>query len=372
MSSTSSEEKAEGLDSIQRDGFGTVNEAEEDVHQDHPAHDEGPDRKRRRTTAGGHEQETRRELRMQQYTKARIKDFETPRKNSKGEGRSRAHTPMSRERSQSRSEGRARSKSPGVGQILPARVGKRLRRRPQRWDGEKTEQPRALRGVSAQPSSKRESERASKDSDAEQTLSASSAQYEGECPVPENPSIQMKKELDNYYPEMNRRFIVDSFHTWQLQSVSRQAAQQKALQVFLKRKLRRRTGRAPEIERVEEDALRNARTVTVKTGLKDNNGERKETFAGLEDEAEDIVPSKLRLPLEAYLPRRVTTTKRPLSTEEILNMSRLKPHLSGPLSEITEANGDGHQAWMDFPTVTTTSSLNKQKRNYENGQGRGH
>lgn len=365
MSSTSSEEKAEDFDSIQKDDPRT-DEAEEDVDQVHGGHSDEPDRKRRRMTVVEREREMQHELRMHQYAKAEVGEFDHSQKNGIGDGRS-----MSRERSRSRSRGGSRSKSPTGSQIPPARVGKRLRRRPQRWDGERAEQPRASRAVSVQPSSKHENEGASRESDEEQTLSAASAQYEGGCPIPDNPVTKMEKELEKYGPEMNRRAIVDSFHTWQLQSVSRQAAQQKALQVFLKRKLRRRIGRAPEIERLEEDALRNARIITVKTDPDDRNVQRKERFAGLEDEAEDIVPSRIRLPLEAYLPRRVRTTQRPLSTEDILSMSRPKPHLPGSLSEITEATIGGHQAWMYLPTIMYTSSLSKRRGNFENGQSKG-
>lgn len=379
MSSTTSDEKADEIEPVLKEDSETADEAEEEISAAR-SRDEGHDRKRRKISSNEHARKVERERRMERYAKERIREMEPGPSRSaskRGDSRSSRRTNASGEHSRSRSEdrsrsNRSRSKSPAVGPVMPARVGKRLRRRPQRWEGERTEAPKSTKTVLGQATKAREVDAGGpvgRESDNESTVSAKSVHFDGECPALDNPVLEMKSGVNKCRSMMTRRAVVDYFHTWQLQAVSRQAAQQKALHVYLKRKLRRRTGRAPDTDRLEEEALRNARTATVKTGTSSGGGKKKkETFTALEDEAELIVPSKIRLPLEAYLPRRVKADKRVCPAEDIVLMARVKPHLPGSLSANMHERDAGREGWMRFPTVTTTSSLNKQRKVFQNGQ----
>lgn len=358
MSTTSSEEKADGYESAQR-GSETAEEGEEDA-VNVPEQDER-DRKRRRTSSSKQARELAREVRMERYAKARIREIDAAKKHASGEISSRTHKGRARDPSRSRSvrsDDGSRSKSPAMSHMPPARVGKRLRRRPQRWEGsaDRKEQ-RATRTVSGVSSRARDVDVASRESDGEQTVSANSMQFEPEAPIVDNPLSEMRKAATRCGSELSRRAIVDSFHTWQLQAVSRQAAQQKALHVYLKRKLRKRTAKTPELERLEEEALRNARTATVKS-KSDNDREDNEIEKTGEEDGGSMVPSRLRLPLEAYLPRRVSARKVPVAPEDIFNLIPPQPHLLGTTGDRTNSAGN---EWMRLPTVSTSSLLNKQK-----------
>lgn len=197
-----------------------------------------------------------------------------------------------------------------------------------------------------------------RDSDDEATLSANSFQYEPEAPKMDDPVKEMRRAVAVVSTSSNRRLCVDAFHTWQLQSVSKQAAQQKALHVFLKRKLRKRTTRAPEIERLEDDALRNARTapLTSKEQKSGRGGDHYPTDG--EDEDSKLVPLKLRLPLEAYLPRRAKASRAPLNSQVVLSELPVKPLI--PEDPVADAESESTK-WHSVATVTTTSSLNKHK-----------
>lgn len=359
MSTTSSEDKADGYDSAQR-GSETAEEGEEDTINVHE--DDERDRKRRRISSTRQALELEREVRMERYAKARIREIDAAKKE---EGSSKTHKKKSRDTSRSRSSAtarRSRSKSPATSQIQPSRVGKRVRRRPQRWEGaSEKKELKAPRSVGAASSRSRDVELASRESDGEQTVSENSAQFEPEAPVIDDPMAEMRKAVAKCGSEFSRRAIVDSFHTWQLQAVSRQAAQQKALHVYLKRKLRKRTARTPELDRLEEEALRNARTATVKAKSSDKDGNEmddKIEAVGVGSDENKLVPSKIRLPLEAYLPRRVRASKEPTEPEDVLMLLPPQPRLPG---EADHSAGDSGKPWMEMRTVSTSSLLNKQK-----------
>lgn len=362
MSTTSSEEKADGYESARR-GSETAEEGEEDA--DGIVEEDERDRKRRRTSSSKQARELEREVRMERYAKARIREIDAAKKHASGESASRTQKGRARDPSRSRSvrsDDRSRSKSPAMSHVPPARVGKRLRRRPQRWEGsaDRKEQ-RATRTVSGASSRAREVDLASRESDGEQTVSANSMQFEPEAPAVDNPVSEMRKAATRCGSELSRRTIVDSFHTWQLQAVSRQAAQQKALHVYLKRKLRKRAARTPELERLEEEALRSARTATVISKSGDNDeddDEDNEIEKADEEDHANLVPARLRLPLEAYLPRRVSASKVPVAPEDIFKLVPPEPHLPGVAGDKTKNDG---QEWMRLPTVSTSSLLNKQK-----------
>lgn len=372
MSTTSSEGKADGYDSARR-GSETAEEADEDTIN---VNDDGGDdddiereRKRRRVSSSRHAREMEREVRMERYAKARIREIDAAKKSGVEESSSKTQKRRSRDNSRSRASvpaSRSRSKSPAMSNVnvQPSRVGKRLRRRPQRWEGaaERKEQ-KVMRTAASASARSRDVDLATRESDGEQTVSETSMPCEPEVPVIENPIAEMRKAVSRCGSEFSRRTIVDSFHTWQLQAVSRQAAQQKALHVYLKRKLRKRTARAPELDRLEDEALRNARTATVKAKSGDKEGEDDEVEdeeiekAGDDDDDTKFVPSKLRLPLEAYLPRRVRANKIPIAPNDALKLIAPQPHLPGETDQVEDTD----KRWMEMKTVSTFSLLNKQK-----------
>lgn len=196
----------------------------------------------------------------------------------------------------------------------------------------------------------------SKDSEDDETKSANSIQDDLILPKMDDPVKEMRRAVAVVSTSSNRRLCVDAYHTWQLNSVSKQAGQQKALHVYLKRKLRKRTTRAPELERLEEDALRNARIAPLKdkddkASLGDDQGP-----AAVDDEGAGLVPATVRLPLEAYLPRRLKSNKTALAPEDVLAHIPIRPDLPG---SPVEENGD---SWKLLPVPTVmSSSLNRHK-----------
>lgn len=372
MSTTTSEEKGNDYASPDR-GSETAEENDAESIEPNPDdaledEDEVGDRKRRKLSTGAQARELGKEDRMERYAKARIRD--AVKKRGFEEASSKPVKRRSRESSRSRASipgSRSRSKSPATSQLQPSRVGKRVRRRPQRWEGasERREQ-RSARSTAGASSRSRDVDLASKDSDGDQTASESSMQFEPEAPSVDDPVVEMERAVEKCGAELGPRAIVDSFHTWQLQAVSRQAAQQKALHVYLKRKLRKRAARTPELARLENEALRNARTATVRAKLEksdddeDESEEEKRPEHSVVGEVGDdhcVIPSKIRLPLEAYLPRRMRAHKVPLTPEQVLDLLPAP----GRLGAAAHGEEEGENDWVRIDTVKTPSLLNKQK-----------
>lgn len=108
--------------------------------------------------------------------------------------------------------------------------------------------------------------------------------------------------------------VVEAFHAWQLKAVSAESNYQKNLHAHLRRNLRKRANRMLDRERLEEDAVRNACSApgpcmegeeTAASGDLDSEGEDGGSAKRFKKLDTDAVPNKIRLPLEAYLPKRV-------------------------------------------------------------------
>lgn len=291
----------------------------------------------------------------------------------------------------------------------PLRVGKRVRRRPQRWEGDRpnnnTNNVRpssssSRHGVAQAPQmpahnayavyNDARSNYAHHDGNVQQpqpthlqqhdqreasesTQSVKSVESLCDLPAVSDPVSEMNKVVLSCHEHFtNRREIVDSFHSWQLKNVSKQAAQQKALHIYLKRKLRKRTTKAPEIERAEEDALRNARQLVSFTdedgGDEEGGGKKrrklgnavdaKKKIDGLKAESKlhgnVIVPYKVRLPLDAYLPRRVRPGRDKLTVDDIMTIVPDPPRMTNVL----KSQGKG---WISLPTVSPSAHWNSRK-----------
>lgn len=324
--------------------------SEEKIHYDRMAHDSDTIEENESAQIEQNSEPRRKKPRTSSVDPARSKSLSRPpkykgtdtesRQGYNSAGPSRMRTPSSREPSRSRSD-RSRSKSPSVS-IPPARVGKRVRRKPQRWDGDRPDVVRSIRIATANTAKKEAAE--AKHNDAESTVSIDSNLSVSEEPQVDSPIIALQKARISCGEMPSRREIVDSFHSWQLRIVSQQAAQQKALHVFLKRRLRKRISRAPDYDRMEDEALRSCRN----PGSTKVEKQEEENVSGEQvwDET-NVVPSKIRLPLEAYLPRRARATTRTVSVREILEKMPLPPQYPKDLS--TE-NGDGNQQLI-LPTV---------------------
>lgn len=344
MSTTTSSEERGNDDEKDHGGFETAEETEhpETAYEEH----DEPDRKRRRTAT-----EKAREMRIQSQAKTRVK----------GAGSTRSHGPDSRRRTPSvepsvaRSDDGSRGSPPGQGHIFgsmrmaPARVGKRVRRKPQRWEGERLHRlPRIAR--------REESVR-----DDESTVSVRTAESVTEPPAVDNPFNDLRIAIAHCSSQPSRRDIVDSFHSWQIRTVSRQAAQQKALHIFLKRRIRKRNARSPEYERMEDDALRSARLIPASMRKEDDDKAGEEDEA-TEDEVNEgnMVPERLRLPLEAYLPRRVRVRGPVVDPQSIFGLLPDAPHYPGSTVKLDDS---GEQKWMTLPTVAASAEWNARKSN---------
>lgn len=339
---TSSEEKPRDEESTQR-GFDTPDDYDQPiVNYAQPERAEsGHGRKRRRT-----ESEKARETRMQRFAKSRLKEIEAHRTSSADSRRRR--TP---------SVDPSRSDNGSQGSLVPryeeVRTGKRVRRRPQRWEGERVREQVSPYGAQRYAKYREGVSPAAND---DSTASLQSALSLTEVPTVESPFEDLKKALAAAVMQPSRRDVVDWFHSWQLRAVSKQAGQQKALHVFLKRRLRRRTTRSPEYDRMEEDALRSARCAIVKPKRGHDDPDHE---TNVEDEMNgEIVPGKFRLPLEAYLPRRVKSRSIPLTPSQFMHLVPDAPRYPGTS---IEKDDDGEQKWMSLPTVTASAQWNARK-----------
>lgn len=263
---------------------------------------------------------------------------------------------------------------------------KRQRRRPQRWEGallsdSRRTSRRAGVVVSAQPAAStptapsggvlallhpaaRRASRASFGSgglEVDDATTASIHTVETGSPVPEavDPLESMREALDLARETPGgKRAIVDAFNAWQLRTISAESSHQKLLHGYLRRKLRKRASRMNERERTEEDALRNACSAPPVpsdgwSSPPDGAESSVDAFAAAgrarkkydsDDESEDgveppkkklkdsddlIVPSKVRLPLESYMPRRVKKSNKCLRVNELLAKLPSPPRLQG-------------------------------------------
>lgn len=223
--------------------------------------------------------------------------------------------------------------------------------------------------------------------DTDSTVSLKSTDSSGEAPVIDDPVFEMWRAVTTCQDQQsNRRDIVDAFHSWQKSAVSKQAAQQKALHVYLKRRLRKRTTRLPEVDRSEEEALRNARRGLDDDEEEDNNknnknknknnanggsvggddkvnneqrqaATRRKTNELIEENSlhgNTLVPSKVRLPLEAYLPRRVRPARDKPTVDDLWSIVPDPPRLP------TALKSQG-KSWLTLPTVNPSSEWNSRK-----------
>jgi hypothetical protein len=163
-------------------------------------------------------------------------------------------------------------------------------------------------------------------------------------PEPVDPVENMHAAMDVVRAEAEKcdggpRSIVERFHNWQRMTISAEANYQKALHSYLKRKLRKRALRSQEHERIEEDALRNACSAVSRIGGCADGGtedwgdegdagsnievRKRGGEAGLHGKKrkrmDDVVPRVVRLPLEAYLPRRVCKANNILTVDQFIH-----------------------------------------------------
>lgn len=251
------------------------------------------------------------------------------------------------------------------------RVGKRVRRRPQRWDGDDAPSERRRRvsssgrgmpvSDSGLPSvGHTHGPQTNPEQDADSTATIKSIESVVEFPPLDDAVADMRVTLpaiQNRCPSL--RDLVDSFHTWQHRIVSHQAAQLKFLHVYLKRRLRKRTSRLVEYERAEEDALRNARCA-VRNDEKESNDDPEGQSDAVESvtdnriQGNEVVPFEIRLPLEAYLPRRV----KPMSSKSTpVDPRSLLPQAPRPL----HGKSPNGKLWLTLPTVLASSEWNSRK-----------
>lgn len=77
----------------------------------------------------------------------------------------------------------------------------------------------------------------------------------GEAPLIEDLVFEMYRVVKACQEQQTNRTDFEAFHTRQKIAVSSQAAQQKALQMYLKRRMRKLTARILEVYRSEEETL---------------------------------------------------------------------------------------------------------------------
>ncbi|KAI0562449.1 hypothetical protein FGB62_59g031 [Gracilaria domingensis] len=279
---------------------------------------------------------------MQRYARPHSKDTDS----AKYDGR-RRRTPSIEP---SRSEGSRYSPAPP---FKGSRIGKRIRRRPQRWEGEGMDGRSHRMGLARVKYDPNEIT-------GESTMSMESSRSEADVPIVDSPYADLRKAVNACELQNSRRDMVDWFHSWQLRAVSKQAAQQKALHVFLKRRLRKRTTRSPEHDRMEQDALRNAR-LAIPEGKESEMPSPSELPPEFDVMNEDfIVPNVIRLPLEAYMPRRMAAVGGAITREELLSIVP-RPPQDSPFYGPKDANGK--DKWMILPTVHASAQWNSRKSN---------
>lgn len=164
------------------------------------------------------------------------------------------------------------------------------------------------------------------------------------------------ESLDQQFVRANKRRrprdAIKSFVDWQLRNVSRQSAEQRAYHMYLKRKIRKKASRDIAREKYEEDALRMARLAPL---VIDDQG------SGLRLERVDwegdfISQDFMRLPLEAYLPRRVTRHPPILSPAEV--------EAALPLIQVPSVLSKKDD-------VPTSSDVQEQRNDNEQGNAKG-
>lgn len=170
------------------------------------------------------------------------------------------------------------------------------------------------------------------------TISAESIESSSPPPGRNDPVRNAQHALGELeYP--NNRAAVNAFHTWQLRAISEEANYQKLLHAYLRRRLRKRSNRAVERERVEEDALRNACSALPAVdsdgaegddgkNLEDGQPAKKKKKRGI-DELQGVAPDEVRLPLESYFPRRVRKADSCSSVDHLIEKLPKAPKSEG-------------------------------------------
>lgn len=195
--------------------------------------------------------------------------------------------------------------------------------------------------------------------DVESTMSLNSTSSDMLAPFVDSPFADLKKAVAACDLQPSRREMVDWFHSWQLRAVSKQAAQQKALHVFLKRRLRKRTTRSPEHDRMEQEALRNARLAVDQRNAKDNTAHHLPADFDFVNH-NFIVPNTIRLPLEAYMPRRMAANGASMTCSELLQMVPAAPQIP---SDMRNGHDQTYDKWLALPTVAVSAQWNSRKSN---------
>lgn len=226
------------------------------------------------------------------------------------------------------SMGEARDSFGGGGPAAAAR--RRLRRRPQRWEGEAREAPvrESVRegGVLSRL--------------IEEASTASLKSYESTSPPPEacDPLVEAREGIKRARKARSPQEVIRKFHDWQLSLISKQASHQKATHSYLKRRMRKRLNRIVEYDRIEEDAMRNACSAPKKRDSENENpiGTTSPSNGDTGVHHPCIVPATVRLPLEAYLPRRVRSAQTVFTPDDVLQRLPNERHGLGGERELKE------------------------------------
>lgn len=256
------------------------------------------------------------------------------------------------------------------------RVGKRVRRKPQRWEGDRDVAGSSVAHGSTHGTHAVAGPGTTSQPESHTTATLPSQDSRVDTPVIDDGIANLERAVESARLQPCARDAVDFLHSWQLRAVSQQAAQLKALHVMLKRRLRKRTTRSPEHDRLEEDALRNARRVKQRTERGKAEEEKYiasnihtmrppvkgENLTEKEDRLNNnvLVPDEVRLPLEAYLPRRVRPRFIRLRSDVLRDNICPPPQHDGLEVQLST---DGKTEWHVLPTVAASAEWNTRKSN---------
>lgn len=147
--------------------------------------------------------------------------------------------------------------------------------------------------------------------------------------------------------------------------VSKVAAAHKAQHAFLKRSMRKRCNRLNEQDRIEDAALRNACSATATT----------DTQHDCDAGEECVVPIRLRLPLDSYLPRRVRSTPSVYCADDIIRLLPSKTHRLGAFpsdddGEIHTKKHRGQSSRRERERGRDRREKKKRRRSYDENRAR--
>jgi len=136
--------------------------------------------------------------------------------------------------------------------------------------------------------------------------------------------------------------------------ISRIAASHKTRHSYIKRNMRKRSIKLSERTRIEEAALRNAVSATGVPGGISATGDTINN-----DDGPQVVPNRIRLPLEAYIPKRVHKATRVHTSDEIIAQLPNDAHLLLSADEADAENSSpeagaprSHRIWIWTATGT--------------------